>query len=102
MKYRPTVFGGFAALCWVAATATSWTLMLSVGVYAQQDDPPAQHIIHHDRWPIKTGVPDGADLDHPIHVNLTDLIDRTKLGNPTGAKPKDKAFDAKRYPAFIN
>src|SRR6266446_6235661 len=54
------------------------------------------------RWPIKTSVPEGADLDHPTRVDLADLIDAAKLPDAPGATKNDAQFQAARIPRFDN
>jgi len=50
------------------------------------------------RWPIKTSVPEGADLDHPKPVDLTGLIDATKLPEAPGVTNNDARFEDARIP----
>src|SRR5437899_3662583 len=54
------------------------------------------------RWPIKTSIPEGADLDHPTRVDLADLIDATKLPDAPGVTKNDAQFQAARIPKFDN
>ncbi len=51
------------------------------------------------RWPIKTSVPEGANLENPIEVNLQDLL---KLENPPDVGKNDRRYRAARIPAFQN
>src|SRR5437870_5688057 len=52
------------------------------------------------RWPIKTSVPEGADLDHPTRVDLADLIDAAKLPDAPSVTKNDAQFQAARIPKF--
>ncbi len=54
------------------------------------------------RWPIKTTVPDGGDLDHPTPVDLGDLIDGGKLPDAPGVTKNDARFQDARIPKFDN
>src|SRR6266481_9570955 len=54
------------------------------------------------RWPIKTSIPEGADLDHATRVDLVDLIDAAKLPDAPGVTKNDAQFQAARIPKFDN
>src|SRR5438132_9424611 len=54
------------------------------------------------RWPIKTSVPEGADLDHPSRADLGDLIDVDKLPDAPGVTKNDARFQDALIPKFDN
>ncbi len=54
------------------------------------------------RWPIKTSVPEGADLDHPSRADLGDLIDADKLPDAPGVTKNDARFQDALIPKFDN
>src|SRR5204863_7183275 len=54
------------------------------------------------RWPIKTSVPEGADLDHPSRADLGDLIDADKPPDAPGATKNDARFQAALTPKPAN
>lgn len=51
------------------------------------------------RWPIKTSVPEDADLTHPKFVPLKKLL---TLKDPPNAKRSDKRYQDALIPAFPN
>src|SRR5438132_14200627 len=54
------------------------------------------------RWPIKTSIPEGADLDHPSRADLGDLIDADKLPDAPGVTKNDARFQDALIPKFDN
>ena len=54
------------------------------------------------RWPIKTSVPEGGDLDHPSRADLGDLIDADKLPDAPGVTKNDARFQDALIPKFDN
>src|SRR5260370_7691578 len=52
-----------------------------------------------ERWPIKTGVPAGADLSLGKSVSYADLA---KLDDPPGVQKNDHRYQPARIPMFTN
>jgi hypothetical protein len=79
---------------WIAVLASMVLVALFVGlVYGGCVKPGAK------RWPIKTSVPEDADLTHPKFVPLKKLL---TLGDPPNAKRSDKRYQDALIPPFSN
>src|SRR5439155_16127847 len=54
------------------------------------------------RWPIKTRVPEGADLDHPSRADLGDLIYASKLHHVPGLMKNRSSFHGPLIQKVLN
>lgn len=79
---------------------TTASLLVAVLLIPITESRAACHEPGHARWAVKSSVPTGADLSHPTHIALADLL---TLGEPVPPVTKDDArYSKKRIPAFDN
>ena len=84
------------ARTWLVLPAMAALLAPGCAAALAGDDEPGN-----SRWPIKTTVPAGADLEHPKDVALGTLLE---LGTVPGVRSNDQRYQAQRIPpaAFAN
>jgi hypothetical protein len=75
----------------IVLPAAVMLIAASVGCALAEEDEPGT-----SRWPIKTTVPAGANLERPRDVPLVTLL---ALGTVPGVKGNDPRYQAQRIPA---
>ena len=53
----------------------------------------------HARWPVKSTLTDNADIQHPRHVSLQDILD---LPDPPDVTKNDARYQDTEIPLFSN